>query len=257
VNLSELRGRVRQKTNDGVAPYLNGDDYLNSLLNEAADEACIRAKLIFEEGTPLCQFDLVNGQGVYAVDPSIIEIKDVWLFATNPMFPNNGRQLLGVDQTLLDDQRQSPLRLSYTAYPYSYGAVPTFAYTNWRNWKGDPLYFLQDTTGAAVRMQLVPIPVISSPTYAQQARMSVYRTPNDAEHMDTDQDEPAINRRWHKNLIDWALYQIYDDFDGEMADPVKAAAALDRFEKAFGKRDDANVERKRAERSRRTIRIAW
>ena len=251
--LCQLVARVRRATNDNVPPYLNDDDYLIELLNEGVAEAAERSRLIFEEKTPITTLVVQENVAVYQLDPSIFEIIDAWLISTNPMFPSNGRQLYGVDQTLLDDQKFDPKRISNSAYPYSYHAVPQFAYINWRNWKGMPIYFIQDD----LRFQLVPIPDFNTQVYDYNVALSVYRVPFPNEMMQNPGDVPVINQRYHWKLCDWALYKIYDDFDGEMADPVRAAQAYARFEAMFGIRNDANVQRNWQRRTRRTVRVNW
>jgi hypothetical protein len=209
-------------------------------MNDAVAEACIRAKLIFDTTSPFCTIPIIVNQSVYTIDSTIFEISNVWLTARHTI-------LEGTDQSALDRGAVGPrfprrgLTNRRTGWSGLWGR-------NWRTWKGVPGYYVQD----GLRLQLVPIP-----TEADTLNLSVYRVPTEDELMETGSDDPVIGVQWHERLIDWALFRVYDNKDGEENDDQRAQLALDRFERSFGKRPDANVARKRSERRAHTTQINW
>lgn len=236
MTLDEMTCRFRDRADDAADPPLYDDDTVRGWLNEAVTEACIRARLIFDTNSPFCQIPIVADQAVYALDPSIIQIADMWL-------TNRRRILEGTDQSALDRGSMLP-RWRRT---HRYHCAELWG-RNWRTWKGIPYYFIQDN----LRLQLVPIP-----TEADTLNLSVYRIPTETEVMDAPAEEPVIAAQWHERLIDWALFRAYDKKDGEENDDARATIALARFEESFGKRMNAAVERKRAERRSHTTMTNW
>ena len=83
--------------------------------------------------------------------------------------------------------------------------------------------------------------------------LTVVRTP--LSPMAADDDEPEINERHHRNLIDWIVYRAYSLHDADLFDPNGAAIGLAGFEASFGKRPDANVQRKQRRKSPRVVRM--
>lgn len=237
MTLDDLIGRFRQRADDAASPPLNDDETVRGWLNEAVNEACIRARLIFDTSSAFLTIPIVVDQAVYTLDPSIIQIADMWL--------TNRRWILeGTDQSALDRGSIFPRWRGRYRHHDCYALWGR----NWRTWKGSPRYFIQDGT----RLQLVPIP-----TEVDTLNLSVYRLPVDSEVMDAPAEEPVIAAQWHDRLIDWALFRAYDSKDGEEIDDTRAGIALARFEASFGKRLDAAVERKRAERRSHTTVTNW
>lgn len=225
--LSDLIAAFRQRTNDAVLPYLWDDTSITGFLNEAVTEACIRARLVFDTDSPFLSIPLVANQGEYAIDPSILQngIVDVYVdgYAGTS---SPGFKLHGTDQSVLDRD----------------------CWFKYRSQTGQPRYFMQD--GSTLR--LAPIP-----TDTGTMRLAVYRMPTDNEVMDTSQDSPIIQSQWHLRLLDWALYLAYSNNDSDTNNTQRAALAEARFESSFGKRVDANTERKRSERRSNFSHVDW
>ena len=63
MTVAEFIERFRLEMADNAAPYLWSDEEIVAYLNEAVDEACIRASLIEDSTTPVvCVLPLVPGQ---------------------------------------------------------------------------------------------------------------------------------------------------------------------------------------------------
>lgn len=66
--LSQLIEECREELDDDVAPYLWSDAVLTRHLNEAVEEACIRARLLVESGRPeICHINLEPGRADYTL----------------------------------------------------------------------------------------------------------------------------------------------------------------------------------------------
>lgn len=85
--------------------------------------------------------------------------------------------------------------------------------------------------------------------------LTVIRTP--LETMKADDDEPEISERHHRNLISWIEYRAYSLPDADLFNTNGAALGLAQFEAAFGKRHDANIQRKHRRKSPRVVRMNW
>ena len=83
--------------------------------------------------------------------------------------------------------------------------------------------------------------------------LTVIRTP--LAPMEKDDDEPEIGERHHRNLIGWIEYRAYSVPDADLFNPNGAALGYARFEAEFGKRPDANVQRKHRRKSPRVVRM--
>lgn len=238
MNLSELTAAYRNRADDETAPYRADDKQVMAWLNEAVDEAAIRAKLIFDTSSTFCTIPIVVDRAVYTLAPEISEIAAAWTDV-------NRWSLDGTDQSALDRMGQANLRGRF-------GRSRDWAYcdywSQWRLRKGHPRFFIQD----GQRLQLVPIP-----TAADTLHLEVYRTTKESERLKGPQDCPAIATAHHSGLVDWALYRAYLRRDEDQTDPNLAAGHLALFEQRYGMRPDANVARKRNERRAHTTPINW
>lgn len=252
MNLESLREVVRSRADDKIAPNLWSDDEIKLFLNEAVSEAAVRAKLIYDEDSSICRIPVVYGKAVYTLHPSIYEIVGAWLVKDNDQ--NNARLLFGVSQSLLDSSNVFHRRTDFNSYYRYFGnSFPYWLGTNWRNQTGEPRYYIQDQA----RIQLVPKPIQVTGSTPESIKLGVFRTPTEDEEMECDDDKPVIPAHWHQRLVDWALFRMYSKKDAETYDPNRAALAQAAFEDSFGKRVDANVVRKRNQRTRRTVACAF
>lgn len=227
MNLRDLIDQYRSRTGDTEKPYLWSDQDITGFYNEAQVEACVRARLIFDADSRFLSIPLRANTGEYEINPSILQngIVDVYVDGyagtTCPGF-----MLRGTDQSALDRER----------------------WFHYRSQTGRPIYFMQD--GHTLR--LAPIP-----NNTGTLRMAVYRVPACEEKLEDDDDEPVISNQLHLRLVDWALYLGYSVNDAEKVNPEKAALAEARFDASFGKRVDANTDRKRSERRSSVSKVNW
>lgn len=76
--LRSLRELVRDRLDDWAAPPLWSDSYIDKALNEAVDEACIRASLVMDRTSSLTQMQLQPDQEWYALSPLITKVERVY-----------------------------------------------------------------------------------------------------------------------------------------------------------------------------------
>ena len=231
----DLIARYRKDSDDLAQPYRNDDKTVVGWLNEAVDEAAIRAKLLFDTDSTFCSLQIRANQAVYQLASVIDTIQDAWLNST-------GQVVAGTDQSALDRTN-----LPNNACTSADDGWPT---CNWRTSTGTPQWFIQDGR----RLQLVPIPSADD-----VLKLGIYRTATDGEKLSTGnkEQEPIIAAQWHVRLLDWVLFRAFMRRDEDQNDDRLALGALAAFEASFGVRPDANVARKRRERRARVTTINW
>jgi hypothetical protein len=207
MNLSDLIAAFRSDADDQAEPYLFSPEDITAWLNEAQVEACIRARLIFDDTTKqTCQIAVKAGQATYPLDPSILKL----------------------DQLRLTSQ---PAPLSRRFESELDGSNPS-----WQTLTGTPFCYIEKQEENVI--QLVGVPVVDDTLL-----LAVFRKP--LSDMAADADEPEIADHHHRRLVDWALFRAYNRRDADANALALATAADARFTAAFGVRLDANVQRKR------------
>ena len=83
--------------------------------------------------------------------------------------------------------------------------------------------------------------------------MTVIRLP--MEEMTNDDDAPEIRSHHHIRLVDWVEHRAYAVKDADKFSPGESDKALARFEQSFGRRPDANVQRKHRAKTGRVVRM--
>ena len=200
-----LRRRVRLLAQDTTLPYLWQDEDIDDWLNEAQQEAAIRARLL--RATPashpaLCEYPLAAGETAITVPDQIYEIShQEWAAGSER------RPLKLVSREWMD-----------TTLP-GWRAMPA----------ADPDYLVQDRQ----QLEVVPPPIADG-----SVRIEGYRLP---EPMQADNDEPRIPLAHHIHLVQWALHVGYSMPDAEMFNAGKSAAAEAEFTRYFGARPDADL----------------
>jgi hypothetical protein len=106
---------------------------------------------------------------------------------------------------------------------------------------GLPSCLVTERAGATLMARLWPIPVASGTLL-----LTVNRLP--LTNLLTDASSPEIPVQYHVRLIDWMVRQALLKPDAETFDADGAAKAEKRFIDSFGTFEDANVQRKHAER---------
>lgn len=199
------------------------DEDIVRYLNDAVQEACERAKLIEDRLTPaVCSITLQTGVSTYSLHPSVFEIKRVTL---------RGRPL---DLTTVEELDSD---------------CP-----GWENMQGLPRAFLfEEASGAQpARLRIVRIP-----TQADTLALTVYRGALKPLSADIAIGKPEIPERYHERLKDWIYRCAYLKQDADGFDKSKAMEYEVAFERSFGARPDANVQRKQRDRRPPLVRCSW
>lgn len=200
-----LRRRVRLLAQDTATPYLWQDEDIDDWLNEAQQEAAIRARLL--RATPqshpaLCEFSLTAGESAVTVPDALYEISH---------------------QEWAEGSERRPLKL--VSREWMDTTLP-----GWRAMPAaDPDYLVQDRQ----QLEVVPPPIADG-----SVRIEGYRLP---EPMQADNDEPRIPLAHHIHLVQWALHVGYSLPDAETFNPGKSQAAEAEFTRYFGARPDADL----------------
>lgn len=74
MNLEAIRKEARYRLKDLAKPYFWSDEWLNSVINEAEQEACIRARLIEDDSSEAARLDISTDEKRYALHTSVIDV---------------------------------------------------------------------------------------------------------------------------------------------------------------------------------------
>lgn len=221
MNLQALISRFRTDANDKAAPYFWSDADVTAWLNDAVNEAAIRGRLIHESSNPgMCKINIVPGQSVYSIHPTMFELDYLTFKATGE---SKGNRVWLMSQDDLNDD------------------VP-----DWRDRTGDPTYAVQGDKN----LRLAPMPI-----RAGVLSIEGYRLPRvPMEGMD---DSPEINSAHHAYLVQWALHRAFSIPDSEMFDPNRSALAEQEFTRYFGLRPDSDLRRITREDRPHNVKPFW
>lgn len=209
MTLDELIVAFRSESFDGEEPYLWSDEEIASYLSDAEREACLRARLIYDESSADVAILAVNSE------QSWIELHPVVLRVVRAILESGRCPLAQTDPSELDRM-----------------------FHGWEAEIGTPRrYFV-----AGSRLRLIP-----SPAAADTLHLSVYRMPIASLTTDDPYAEPEIPASHHVGLLRWALYRAYSKRDAEAFDPSRAAIYLNQFEREFGPRPSARASRSHLE----------
>ncbi|MBV7428055.1 MULTISPECIES: hypothetical protein [unclassified Acidovorax] len=208
---------------DSSEPPLWSDADIVRYLNDAVQEACERAKLIEDRRTPaVCSITLEPDVSTYSLHPSVFEIKRATL---------RGRPL---DETSVEEMDEE---------------CP-----GWENWKGTPRLFIFEQASGT---QPASIRMVRTPTQADTLALTVYRGALKPLSVDRCTEKPELPERFHERLKDWVYRCAYLKQDVDAMDKSKAAEYEVAFERSFGARPDANVQRKQRDRRPPIVAINW
>jgi len=221
MTLEELIQQVRVAADDLVEPYFWSDEVIAGWLNDAQEEAAIRARLLHEsDNSAVCQLKVKTGKASYPLHAALYEIDHI-------AFNRDGLY------------RAQPIKLVS-------GEALDRMMPEWRTEEGDPEYAIQGDTG----LRLVP-----RPNEPGVVSLEGYRLPLSS--MDTGSDEPEINAVHHRHLVHWALYRAFSVPDAEVFDPQRAQAAEASFIRYFGQRPDADLRRLTREDVQHHVQPFW
>jgi hypothetical protein len=212
MNLKQLRDAARDDLDDGGTRPLFIDAWLNRRINQAANEAARRARLIEDSETvndgatptpsPICVHSVTQGQRTITLDARIILVKRVKLASLDLPTPR---------------QHRADLDLVLPGWETST--------------QGDVVAYCTDFTKGKLYF-VNPFP--SSDTVT----LTVIREP--LATLAADADVPEIAPRYHESLLHWVRYCAHSRTDVEdVYDLKKAQEQLALFEQEFGKRSSA------------------
>ena len=225
--VSELISAFRRDAGDAVKPYFFTDKDVIAWLNEAEDEACERARLIFD-GTnqAICKLPFNAGARFARLHPSILEVVDAkWVTA--------------------DTGTTQALRLTSRMHEETSGAFGRSSSDT-----GLPVLASHDEGMLA----LWPIPNVAGHVWLQ-----CYRRPLlPLLPVDTEERSPEIHAAHHKYLVQYVLHRAFAVPDADAFDPSRSEKALKIFERRFGLGSMATVARRsRADQPRVNPAFTW
>lgn len=225
--VSELISAFRRDAGDATAPYFFTDEEIIDWLNEAEDEACERARLIYD-GTnqAICKLPFNAGARFARLHPSILEVVDAkWVTA--------------------DTGATQALRLTSRMHEETSGAFGRSSSDT-----GLPVLASHDEGMLA----LWPIPNVAGHVWLQ-----CYRRPLlPLLPVDTEERSPEIHAAHHKYLVQYVLHRAFAVPDADAFDPSRSEKALKIFERRFGLGSMATVARRsRADQPRVNPAFTW
>lgn len=208
MTLEELIAQHRVDSDDVGTPPLSSDANITAWLNEAEQEAAIRARLLHDVSTPaVCIINVTAGVSVYPLHAAVLDITRA---AFTPTGSTTEYELYLTDR-VEQDRTQS----------------------GWRTRVDIPLQAIQtDTT-----LQLGCIPSTGGTIALECYRLPLKNIEDNAS------EAPEIGRVHHRHLIQWTLHRCYSRPDAEINDPGRSAKAEAEFTRVFGLRPDADYRR--------------
>lgn len=208
MTLADLIAQFRSDAVDAVTPYLWSDTDVKRLLNEAEQEAAIRAKLLFDDSTPsICEITTAAGVASYLLNALVHDIERAYITDASDAVV----AFLGMADRLELD-RTKP---------------------DWRTETREPTALIRDDR--RLRFDCLP-------EAAYTLKLEVYRLPK--QDMVANEDYPEIAAVHHRHLVQWALFRAYSQPDAETQDGTKALRAEAEFTRIFGPRPDASLRRR-------------
>ena len=225
MNVSDFIAAFRSDLADQAMPEpLWSDADIVRYLNDAVQEANERALLTEDRATPsVCSIAVVAGTATYALHPAVLQIKRAKL---------DGRI---ITETSVEEQ-------------------DACGPSDWETRSGRAReYIFQPATGTSpATMQLVRVP-----TEAGVLALTVYRGALKKLSADINTGKPEIPERYHERLKDWVYRCAYLKQDADAFDKSKAIEFEASFERSFGARPDANVQRKQRDKRPPLVRSNW
>lgn len=208
MTLAQLIARFRVDADDAISQaYLWSDAAVTAWLNDAVNEACIRARLLHESSNAsICQIPVSAGVSSYQLSPFIYEL-DYIAFK------------------LPGQSTRTPIYL--TSREDLDVGIP-----GWRDMVGEVKCAIQGDRS----IRLAPTPSAAGVLHIEGFRLPLA-------DMILGADSPEINAVHHIYLVHWALYRAFSVPDSEAVDPNRAALAEREFTSHFGQRPDADLRR--------------
>jgi len=182
--------------------------------DEAEEQSCRRMDLLYDETTAsVCAITIADGTKAYAIDSRITKLERV--------------SWNGID---LPKKHESE-----------------YSGTSWRETEGEPTsYYVKQRS-----IYLHPTPDADAVSEDNALALAVFRTPETSITADT--DTPEIPAEFHRDLINWVLYRVYNLRDEDLFDPAKASYYLSAFTNSFGPEVPADVRQHQFESPRTQV----
>lgn len=74
MNLAAIRKEARYRLKDNGKPHFWPDEWLDSYINEAEQEACIRARLIEDDSSEAARLDISTDEKRYVLHQSVLDV---------------------------------------------------------------------------------------------------------------------------------------------------------------------------------------
>lgn len=291
MRLLDLLGQFRTDANDVGIPPMWGDLDVMAWLAEAEEEACIRARLLFDDATTdLCEIAVTNAGREYAIDPLITEIvyakltdaygmdypldlvKRTWLDVQNPDWRQEATRrpasimhlskrvafevMPDADYTLSLEIYRKPMESLALRNDVTFqDAGDTVTHTAHGHTNGEAVMFaaVNITTGIAAET-LYYIRDVAADTYKLCAVPGGAVLP-----LTTDgngqviylDNEPEIEEAHHRHLVQWALHRAFNIPDADSYDKARASEHMAAFVAQFGEHPGADMRRQQNARAPR------
>lgn len=205
MTLVELIASFRSEAADQVLPYMWSDAEIVGYLNDAENEACIRAGLLTDETTPgLAVIPVLAGQAWYPLDPRVLDIA-------------RARFVSGQGWDLY---RTSPAELD-------------MEWPGWGTHASGPRRYYVD--GGRLRL-------VATPSMPGILTLRVSRLPLSPLALTEPSATPEIPLPDQARLLDWALYRAYSKQDADTFD-ARSLGYSASFEANFGPRPSVHARR--------------
>jgi hypothetical protein len=243
--------RRPSRTDDNVKPYLASDEDVFDWMTEAERQACLRARLIYDETTrDICRVPVVPGRIRYNLDPRIREVADVWVDRPPQGQPTSSHHLVLVNQNNAQ-RRPLPYLLGTN---YNFDSIRTAPGSDYGNTSSGWNEALQEgnclhqasVDGTVLSLYTIPDQSFQNDQAPAVLRLCVYRLPlKPITGPDDCFEIPELYQ--DDGLIHWLLYRFFDGNDPETADQTKAQQALAAFTARYGPLPDADAMRQQQE----------
>ena len=215
--LSAMRTRLRSYLDDTESVrYKWSDSELNGAINDALQDAFVRARLTIQDSITL-PFTQTLGvwDSKYALDPAYLEVLSVRL--------NSAPEKPLLRTSISYEERVTGVR------PVSKTGVYAFALD-------------QTTINSVTGLPERSIAFLGTPTEIDTAILDVSRLPAT---LITDSQIPEIDAMWHSDLLWGAAFYAYNKKDADTFDPGAIGRYYALFEERFGEKLPAVVIRER------------
>lgn len=220
MNLGDLITSHRVDSDDKISPYFTKQEDAIRFLNEAEEEAAVRARLLFDDTQTITVLPNVSRYDF----TGLFEITRATMYRRVSTGPDvyattGGIALTAISRDAMDHQ-----------------------YPCWREERKAPCFYIRDDVS-------ITLPCIVDRAYI--IRLEGYR--GQKKQMQDAADTPEINPQHHRFLVQWSLHRAYAKPDSEIFNPDKSQKALDEFEAYFGYRPTVNERhREQADRPHHT-----